>query len=639
MKIVYKPWGREEWIEQNEYYCYKRIYLNKGHRTSYQYHKEKFETNYIISGNAEIWLENDNNIVEIKQMKEGDFFNVIPPRKHRVIAKTDLILQEVSTPQVDDVIRINDDTNRINGKIEQEHLKPAFCIVSSGKGTRMNHLTKNINKALLPINSKAVISHIIDKVPEDYDIIITTGYKSEILKEYCEAAHGDRNIIFIDVPDYDSETSGPGSSLLKCKHLLQRPFYFSTVDCLIKNNLPLIDGDWIGISPTSIPEIYFTTQIDENLNIINVKNKSKDGYDYAFIGLSAIYDYTKFWKTLETNIGKTGEVISAYMNDYKVEARVIEWYDTGTVDSYYNIKKLMEEDYFTLDKTNEYLYDFNNKIIKIFIDANICQERIRRSSILKKFIPKLTYKGKYIYAYEKYPGKTLYEIDKIEIFKESLNWLQKFWKYDKIAKIYSNIDNDANIFYYQKTQHRLRQFLEKYPNLNKTEHTINSIKYENLDYYLNKINWDSLTKSCLYSENFHGDLQFDNIIYQEYLGFGEFKLIDWRQSFGHSTEYGDIYYDLAKLYGGLLISYYDIKKNNFSFDEIDGNINLNYEPSKNLKEFKIYYEKWIADNGYNLDKIKTLTFIIYLNMMPLHEHPFDLFLFYFAKKLIGTNEN
>ena len=118
MKTVYKPWGKEEWLEQNEFYCYKRIYINKGYRTSYQYHNEKVETNYIISGHAEIWLENDEGVVEIIQMKEGDFFNVKPPRKHRVIAKTDIILQEVSTPQVDDVIRISDDTHRIDGKIK-----------------------------------------------------------------------------------------------------------------------------------------------------------------------------------------------------------------------------------------------------------------------------------------------------------------------------------------------------------------------------------------------------------------------------------------------------------------------------------------------------------------------------------------
>ena len=640
MKIVYKPWGREEWIEKNEFYCYKRIYLNKGYRTSYQYHNEKTETNYIISGHAEIWLENDNGIVEILQMKEDDFFNVKPTRKHRVIAKTDLILQEVSTPQVDDVIRINDDTNRIDGKIENEHLKPAFCIVSSGKGTRMHHLTKNINKALLPINGKAVISHIIDKVPKDYDIIITTGYKSELLKEYCEAAHQDRNITYVNVPDYDSETSGPGSSLLKCKYLLQRPFYFSTVDCLIDDKLPIIDSDWIGVSPTSIPELYATARLDEGLNVINFKNKSKTGYEYAYIGLSAIYNYEIFWKTLENNIEKTGEIVSVYKSknnimNYQVTAKIMNWYDTGTVDSYTKVKQLMEENYFTLDKTDEYFYNVNNNIIKIFVDNKTCENRIKRAEILKEYIPELTYKGNNTYAYKFFEGYTLYEIDTFKIFKKFLTWLKYFWKIENVE-----LKNDAKIFYHDKTYKRLDMFLKKYPDILEIEHNIDGINYKKMNYYLNKIDWSSLD-DCLPSKTFHGDLQFDNIIFDGDIENvdGEFKLIDWRQSFGNSTEYGDIYYDLAKLYGGLLISYYDMKKNNFSFDDIDGNIKLNYEPSENLKYFKKYYEKWIIDNNYNLDKVKKLTFIIYLNMMPLHEKPFDLFLFYFAKKLIGTNEN
>lgn len=116
-----KPWGKEIWLELNEKYCYKRIYINAGTRTSYQYHEKKSETNYIIEGEAEIWLENDEGVIEKIMMKKDNFFNVTPPRKHRVIAITDIILQEVSTPEVDDVIRIEDDANRGHGKIDREH--------------------------------------------------------------------------------------------------------------------------------------------------------------------------------------------------------------------------------------------------------------------------------------------------------------------------------------------------------------------------------------------------------------------------------------------------------------------------------------------------------------------------------------
>ena len=154
MKIVIKPWGKEEWIELNDKYCYKRIYLNSGHKTSYQYHNFKIETNYIISGEAEIWLENDEGVVEKKIFKAGDYFNVKPTRKHRVIALTDLIMQEVSTPEVDDVVRIEDDNKRADGKIEGEHKTPAVLILSAGTGSRLKQLTEKTNKVLLPINNK-----------------------------------------------------------------------------------------------------------------------------------------------------------------------------------------------------------------------------------------------------------------------------------------------------------------------------------------------------------------------------------------------------------------------------------------------------------------------------------------------------
>lgn len=641
MKIVYKPWGKEEWLEQNECYCYKRIYINAGYRTSLQYHNEKIETNYIISGKAEVWLENNNGIVEKKEMQTNDFFTVQQKRKHRIIAKSDLILQEVSTPQVDDVIRIEDDNNRENGKIEKEQFEPICVILASGKGLRLGDYTKNINKALLPINGKAIISHIIEKIPKHVDIIITIGYKGELIKEYCEAAHSDRNIVFVNVENYDKKGNGPGASLLKCKNLLQKPFYFITADCIIDNDtLPYIDGDWIGVSYTETPDIYSTAKIDDNWNVIDFKNKSKNGFNYAYIGLSAIYNYDIFWKALENNIDD-GEVVNVYMDkNYKVKAKNISWSDTGTIENYRCTKEYLESNYYELPKNDEYLYNINNKIVKLFVDEKICQDRIKRSEYLKKYIPEITYRGNNTYAYNFVEGDTLYK-NNFNIYIKFLGFLENFWKIENI-----DISKDAKIFYHDKTYVRLNKLLEKYPNLDKMENIIDGVQYKSLDFYLNKIDWN-LLENCLPSKAFHGDLQFDNIIYN----YTDFKLIDWRQSFGDSIEYGDIYYDLAKLYGGLLISYYDIKQNNYSFYDVEfdtlwdssakytfipKHIELKYKPSNSLIDFKEYYEKWIIENNFDLNKVKILTFIIYLNMIPLHEKPFDLFLFYFAKKLIGN---
>ncbi len=141
-KIVTKPWGMEVWLREpteeekinGNGYCYKRIYLSAGNRTSLQYHEKKFETNYVIKGEAEVWLQDEQGETSLEidgkryafsvtQRGPNYFFDVVPPRIHRIRALTDLVLQEVSNPFVDDVIRLQDDARRGSGKIESEHKK------------------------------------------------------------------------------------------------------------------------------------------------------------------------------------------------------------------------------------------------------------------------------------------------------------------------------------------------------------------------------------------------------------------------------------------------------------------------------------------------------------------------------------
>ena len=344
MKTINKPWGKEIWLELNDRYCYKRIYINKGYKTSYQYHKQKLETNYIISGKAEVWLENSEGVVEKTIMSDGDFFTVVPPRKHRVVALTDIILQEVSTPEVDDVVRLEDDTHRGDGRLNREHLRPAMCILAAGVGSRLGKLTEHTNKGLVPINNKAAISHIIDKTPENYDIVIALGYKANLVKEYCQASHPDRKFIFVEVDDYSGPQTGPGYTLSFCKEHLQRPFLISTVDCLIEGDLPNLDGNWLGVCPTGLPQLYSTVAIDDAENVKSFMNKSKNGYEYAFIGLCSILDYTTFWNKIESS-PEPNELVSAFYEPelYKdLFVKKLNWYDLGTTDSYYRAKRTLK---------------------------------------------------------------------------------------------------------------------------------------------------------------------------------------------------------------------------------------------------------------------------------------------------------
>ena len=118
---VDKPWGYELWLELNEFYAYKLIHMKSGNRSSLQSHKHKIETNYVIRGEAEVLLEDDNGCIESRVFTVGTGWSVPINRKHRVIARTDYTALEVSTPHLNDVVRYEDDTNRYSGKIESEH--------------------------------------------------------------------------------------------------------------------------------------------------------------------------------------------------------------------------------------------------------------------------------------------------------------------------------------------------------------------------------------------------------------------------------------------------------------------------------------------------------------------------------------
>lgn len=129
-KVVSKPWGKEIWInykkgenigDEEKLYVMKKLYIKKGTKTSFQYHLKKSETNFLIKGLVEAWYEVEPNKMDIKQLSAGAIWSIPPGVKHRIITLEDVILMEASTPEIDDVIRIEDDTLRGDGRIQSEH--------------------------------------------------------------------------------------------------------------------------------------------------------------------------------------------------------------------------------------------------------------------------------------------------------------------------------------------------------------------------------------------------------------------------------------------------------------------------------------------------------------------------------------
>ena len=514
------------------------------------------------------------------------------------------------------------------------------CILAAGKGSRMANLSKDLHKAMLPLNNKPIISHIIEAFPPDIEIVIAVGYHKELLKQYLSVAHSERKITFVDVDNYDGPGSGAGYSMLQCKRHLQCPFILDAVDTIVIEKIPPPDHDWLGIaeiSPTET-ERYCTVRLENDL-VVHLDNKLKCNNKYAYIGLVGIYDYSLFWDSLESNnflVKNESQVTNGFystLNRRKLHAINFTWYDTGTEQNYFVTAEKFGKSFTPLEKTNESIFFVNGLVVKYFSDKVMVLDRVRRTKVLEPFCPKITAVTDNFYAYKFVEGLPLSKVLNDPLFMEFLNWSNKyFWlKKSLNAKQKKQFRESCLDFYQNKTSRRIEQFYET-TKLKDCEEIINGYKVPKLSKLMKLIDWDYMTDGI--AVNFHGDYFIENIIYQDSAitsGKSNFVLIDWRQNFDGIIEYGDIYYDLAKLNHGIKISHDMIRKELYDIS-IDGhNISLSYGNYNTLIDCQRVMRNFVQKNGYDYKKVEILSALIYLNIAPLHTHPYGMFLYYLGK--------
>jgi mannose-6-phosphate isomerase-like protein (cupin superfamily) len=107
--IVPKPWGHEVIWAHTDRYVGKILHIKAGHALSVQYHNRKDETVYLLSGEMIYWVKLDGeDELRDMQLKVGDAFRITPGTIHYMEAVTDCDVLEASTPELDDVVRLED---------------------------------------------------------------------------------------------------------------------------------------------------------------------------------------------------------------------------------------------------------------------------------------------------------------------------------------------------------------------------------------------------------------------------------------------------------------------------------------------------------------------------------------------------
>lgn len=519
------------------------------------------------------------------------------------------------------------------------------CIQAAGIGSRLT-IAEGLHKALIPINNKSVLSRIIDLYPAKSKFVILVGYKKEQLKAFINITYPHYNIEYVEIKNFSGEGSGPGFSLLQAKKHISGPFIFMACDTLVFERPPLPKYNWIGVSNTNSSKNYLVAEVQDGL-VTSYYDKKDEQYIYShsksydenrekpfdtFIGLAGIYDHDVFWQALEHDKKKSeGEIqvsngLNALIkNPLGTKVHKFKWIDTGSDKNYSRAREYFKDNF--LLKTDEFLYKEKNKIIKFFLDTSRATKRFERTKFLNETNPKTYQSGENFIWYEFVRGTLISNTDNDSIFSNFLVFMNEtIWKKrveDKASL--KSLEAKAYNFYKIKTFERVRRF-------NEINNEADNIKYINnnpvqpINTLLEKIDWVNLSKGSF--AKFHGDPQPENVIVENK---NKFVLIDWREDFGGDLKHGDIYYDFGKIYHSLIITHKKIRENKFSSTYNDKSAYYKFSKRRNLMRYLCVFEQFLKTNNYDIQKVRLISAIIYLNIAPLHHHPYSDLLFFHGK--------
>lgn len=117
--LVLKPWGHEKIWARTDKYVGKILHIKSGHRLSLQYHVTKDETIHVQNGTLLLEHGDDVDCLTKYSLNPGDSFHIKPGMIHRMSAVTDVDVYEVSTTELDDVVRLEDDYGRSSHGLKQ----------------------------------------------------------------------------------------------------------------------------------------------------------------------------------------------------------------------------------------------------------------------------------------------------------------------------------------------------------------------------------------------------------------------------------------------------------------------------------------------------------------------------------------
>lgn len=472
-----------------------------------------------------------------------------------------------------------------------------IIIQAGGKGTRLEGLTRNKPKCLVPVNNLPIIFYAFQKFPEA-EFSIIADYKTDVLEKYLAAFGGKYNYRVIKA-NKKGTISGIKETI--STFAADEPFMIMWCDLILSDNfaIPTECGNYIGISK----------DFECRWSYINgqfIKEPSKEN------GVAGLFIFEN--KKLLENIPEEGALVG-WLQTQNINFKRLDLYgskEIGTLLSY-------SDNNDSTPRCRPFnSMEFNGDIVvkrgineqgkKIAVDEINWYKKVKELGY--EYIPE-------IYEYEpltmkKVQGKNIYEYDcltrsqKEEILKNIIEALEKL--HNLLPPISANRD-DCIENYITKTFDRLSKIEHLVPFADREFLRINGQYYKNIFFDREKFSKFLLKLIPQEFKLIHGDCTFSNLMFDTF----NMKtiLIDPRGYYGKTKLYGDIDYDWAKLYYSLKGDYDQFNRKKFTLDIKDNEVELAIKPN-NWEDMEEFFFDNIPD--INKEKIKALHAVIWLSL-------------------------
>jgi len=496
-----------------------------------------------------------------------------------------------------------------------------IIIQAGGKGTRLEGLTRNKPKCLVPVNNLPIIFYAFQKF-KDAEFTIIADYKTDVLEKYLNAFASQYNSRIIKATKKGT-ISGIKEAIATYSD--DEPLMIIWCDLILSKDfeIPTQKGNYIGISKDFECRWSY---INDNF----IKQPSKEN---GIAGLF-IFENKSYLKNIETE----GALV-AWLQNQNIKFNRLDLYGTkeiGTLLSYSdnNDSTPRCRPFNSIEFKDDLIIKrgINEQGQKIAIDEVAWYKHVKELGY--KNIPE-------IYEYEplkmkRVQGKNIYEYDcltksqKHEILKRLIEALKELHNLEPTMP--ANLE-DVEENYLTKTFDRLEKVKNLIPFADKEFIKINGSYYKNV--FFNKAELINAVKT-IYPKEFcliHGDCTFSNLMFDTF----DMKaiLIDPRGYFGKTKLFGDADYDWAKLYYSLKGEYDQFNRKKFTLDIKEKEVEFAIKPN-NWADMEEFFFDCLPEA--NKRKIKLLHAIIWLSLTTYAWEDYDSICGAFYNGLVLLNE-